>query len=234
MVALDSKFELGGKLAIAILSAFFFLRKRSIRTDLVYSLMQWNGLSDVTGCTWVVFIQWRQRIDFTAPGCSRAGACSCWTIKGKEQVVCYNGFHHVSDPPKKKLVVKNAALENRRVRKRWRRPQILHFCGDDRRIRSMHVLSSCLIRRSSPQNCKVWGRRHLLQFRLCFIWECYTWECYTWECYTCGWAGVYDEEIVCAKANVTYFHIPLFCSFSGEDENTIEQRERLHRACQLS
>ena len=28
----------------------------------------------------------------------------------------------------------------RRFRKRWRRPQILHFCGDDRRIRSMHVL----------------------------------------------------------------------------------------------
>ena len=32
------------------------------------------------------------------------------------------------------------ALHNRRFRKRWRRPQILHFCGDDRRIRSMHVL----------------------------------------------------------------------------------------------
>ena len=31
-------------------------------------------------------------------------------------------------------------LANRRFCKRWQRPQILHFCGDDRRIRSMHVL----------------------------------------------------------------------------------------------
>ena len=31
------------------------------------------------------------------------------------------------------------ALAHRRFRKRWRRPQILHFCGDDRLIRSMHV-----------------------------------------------------------------------------------------------
>ena len=29
---------------------------------------------------------------------------------------------------------------NRRFRKRWRRPQILKFCGDDRLIRLMHVL----------------------------------------------------------------------------------------------
>ena len=31
-------------------------------------------------------------------------------------------------------------LLHRRFRKRWRRLQILQFCGDDRRIRSMHVL----------------------------------------------------------------------------------------------
>ena len=31
-------------------------------------------------------------------------------------------------------------MPHRRFRKRWRRPQILHFRGDDRRIRSMHVL----------------------------------------------------------------------------------------------
>ena len=30
------------------------------------------------------------------------------------------------------------------------------------------VLLVCTIRRSSPQNCKIWGRRHLLWNRLCF------------------------------------------------------------------
>ena len=33
-----------------------------------YSLVQWNWFSDVTGCTWVTCIQWRQRTNFTAPG----------------------------------------------------------------------------------------------------------------------------------------------------------------------
>ena len=31
-------------------------------------------------------------------------------------------------------------VRNRRFRKRWRWPQILQFCGDDRRLRRMHVL----------------------------------------------------------------------------------------------
>ena len=35
----------------------------------MYSLVQRNWLSDVTGCTWVTCIQWRQRTNFTAPGC---------------------------------------------------------------------------------------------------------------------------------------------------------------------
>ena len=35
----------------------------------VYSLVQWNWFSDVTGCTWVTCIQWRQRTNFTAPSC---------------------------------------------------------------------------------------------------------------------------------------------------------------------
>ena len=35
----------------------------------MYSLVQWNWFSDVTGCTWISSIQWRQRTNFTAPGC---------------------------------------------------------------------------------------------------------------------------------------------------------------------
>ena len=34
-------------------------------TPLVYSLVQWNWFSMVTGCTWVTCIQWRQRANFT-------------------------------------------------------------------------------------------------------------------------------------------------------------------------
>ena len=41
---------------------------------------------------------------------------------------------------KQRLLQLNLFTNNRRFRKRWRRPQILQFCGDDRRIRSMHVL----------------------------------------------------------------------------------------------
>ena len=37
---------------------------------LAYSLVQWNWFSDVTGCTWISCIQWRQRTHFTAPGCA--------------------------------------------------------------------------------------------------------------------------------------------------------------------
>ena len=35
-----------------------------------YSLVLWNWFSDVTGCTWITCIQWGQRTDFTAPGCT--------------------------------------------------------------------------------------------------------------------------------------------------------------------
>ena len=35
----------------------------------IYSLVQWNWFSGVTGCTWNSCIQWRQRTNFTAPGC---------------------------------------------------------------------------------------------------------------------------------------------------------------------
>ena len=35
----------------------------------MYSLVQWNWFSDITECTWVTCIHWRQRTNFTAPGC---------------------------------------------------------------------------------------------------------------------------------------------------------------------
>ena len=38
----------------------------------VYSLVHWNWFSDVTRCTWVIHIQWRQGTDFTAPGWIRS------------------------------------------------------------------------------------------------------------------------------------------------------------------
>ena len=34
------------------------------------SLVEWNWLSDVTGCTWITCIRWFQRAHFTAPGCT--------------------------------------------------------------------------------------------------------------------------------------------------------------------
>ena len=53
----------------------------------VYSLVQWNWFSVVTGCTWVTCIQWRQRTNFTAPGCIapsgkrlRGSTCDCDTF----------------------------------------------------------------------------------------------------------------------------------------------------------
>ena len=58
---------------------------------------------------------------------------------------------------------------NRRFRKRWRRPQILQFCGDSPLIRrESGLIRTCilLIRRSSLQNCKIWSRHHLLRNRL--------------------------------------------------------------------
>ena len=35
-----------------------------------YRMVQWDWFSEVTGCTWVTCIQWRQRTNFTAIGCS--------------------------------------------------------------------------------------------------------------------------------------------------------------------
>ena len=35
----------------------------------MYSLVQWNWFIGVTGCTWVTSVRWRQRTNFTAPGC---------------------------------------------------------------------------------------------------------------------------------------------------------------------
>ena len=35
-----------------------------------YSLVQWNWFSNATGCTRISCIQWRQRTNFTAPGCT--------------------------------------------------------------------------------------------------------------------------------------------------------------------
>ena len=37
---------------------------------LLYSLVQWNWLSDITGCMKFRCIQWCQRTNFTAPGCN--------------------------------------------------------------------------------------------------------------------------------------------------------------------
>ena len=38
-------------------------------SKIMYSLVQWNWFSDDTVCTWISCIQWRQRTNFTAPGC---------------------------------------------------------------------------------------------------------------------------------------------------------------------
>ena len=45
---------------------------------LVYSLVQWNCFSDVTGCIKFRCIQWHQRTNFTAPGCTRMVAVKLW------------------------------------------------------------------------------------------------------------------------------------------------------------
>ena len=41
-------------------------------TGCAHSLVQWNWFSDVTGCTWVTCIKWRQKTDFTARCCTPA------------------------------------------------------------------------------------------------------------------------------------------------------------------
>ena len=50
------------------------------------------------------------------------------------------GGWYATDVTLQQAIPTTANKVNRRFRKRWRQPQILHFCGDDRRIRSMHVL----------------------------------------------------------------------------------------------
>ena len=52
----------------------------------MYSLVQWNWFSDVTGCTWVTCIQWRQRTNFTAPGCT--GTLKEGVPWGKTMLIC--------------------------------------------------------------------------------------------------------------------------------------------------
>ena len=47
----------------------------------MYSLVQWNWFSAVTRCTWVVCIQWRQRTNFTAPGCMHSCVCNCACVR---------------------------------------------------------------------------------------------------------------------------------------------------------
>ena len=41
-----------------------------------YSRVQWNWFSDISGCTWISYIRWCQRTNFTAPGC-RCNLCVC-------------------------------------------------------------------------------------------------------------------------------------------------------------
>ena len=48
---------------------YFYQRFNLYAVGDKYSLVQWNWFSDITGCTWVTCIQWRQRTNFTAPGC---------------------------------------------------------------------------------------------------------------------------------------------------------------------
>ena len=61
-----------------------------------YSLVQWNWLSGVTGCTWISCIQRRQRSNFTAPGCMWFTATTCHqrplfharAVKSIQKVLC--------------------------------------------------------------------------------------------------------------------------------------------------
>ena len=49
----------------------FFTLVQPWRTSIssVYSLVQWNWFSEVTGCPWSTFLKWHQKTNFTAPGC---------------------------------------------------------------------------------------------------------------------------------------------------------------------
>ena len=45
----------------------------------VYSLVQWNWFSDVAWSMKIRCIQWRQRTNFTAPGCIGREGCEIWS-----------------------------------------------------------------------------------------------------------------------------------------------------------
>ena len=47
---------------------------RTCWKEKVYSLVQWNWFSDVTGCTWISYIQWRQRTNGVYSSLFRAQA----------------------------------------------------------------------------------------------------------------------------------------------------------------
>ena len=68
------------------------------------------------------------------------------------------------------MVYRHLLFGHGRFRRRWRRPQILQFCGDCRRIRrgsrpnqDMHTPYTPVGR--PRKKCKIWGRRHLLRNR---------------------------------------------------------------------
>ena len=56
----------------------------SIAQYVTYSLVQWNWFSDVTGRTWGTYTQWRQRTNFTAPGCTGYALCCVHTTLAKQ------------------------------------------------------------------------------------------------------------------------------------------------------
>ena len=46
------------------------LSRRGVEAKMyMYSLVQWTWFSDVSECSWITCIQWRQRTNFTTPGC---------------------------------------------------------------------------------------------------------------------------------------------------------------------
>ena len=91
----------------------------------MYSLVQWNWLSAaaVTGCTWVTCIQWRQRTDFTAPGC-----------REKHSSLVQHNFCSTPPPPPQGSPPPPRVELRRGVMSKWRAPMIffLSLCSFDR------------------------------------------------------------------------------------------------------